>query len=95
MITGSTTVISGGHFVLHGTCCHDLFMEPGSVVHIHGMVVGNVYNRGGKLDVCGTIGDNLYRISGETFVAESSMIKGHKINSVESKALSKLETAAE
>jgi hypothetical protein len=95
MITGSTTIVSGGHFVLHGTCCRDLFVEPGSVVHIHGTVAGNVYNRGGNLEVYGTIGGALYRLSGKSFVAENSMIKGHKINLVESKALSSSETAAE
>jgi hypothetical protein len=95
MITGSITIVSGGHFVLHGICCRDLFVEPGSVVHIHGTVVGNVYNRGGNLEVYGTIGGDLYRLSGKNFVAKNSMIKGHKINSVESKALSGLETAEE
>jgi hypothetical protein len=95
MITGSTSIISGGYFVLHGTCCRDLFVESGSVVHIHGTVLGDVYNRGGKLEVYGTIGGNLYRISGTTFVDKNSMINGHRINLIESKMLSESETVAE
>jgi cytoskeletal protein CcmA (bactofilin family) len=90
MIKGNATVVSGGNFVLHGTCCRNLLVKPGSIVHVHGTIIGNVFNDGGQLEIYGTVGGSLYSSSSQTFVAEGSMIGGQRINSIESQSLSHL-----
>lgn len=90
-ITGNATIISGGEFILHGTCGRDLIVEPGAVVHIHGTVMGNILNNGGQVEIYGVVGGDIYSFSGETFVSEDSVISGRRVNSLESKTSLHLE----
>jgi hypothetical protein len=55
MITGIATVVAGGVLVRRGMVCRDLVVAPGGSAIISGTVVGDLHNRGGEVDVYGTI----------------------------------------
>ncbi|HXQ25600.1 MAG TPA: hypothetical protein VN822_04255 [Candidatus Acidoferrales bacterium] len=76
MITGSATVVKGAAFELGGMICRDLVVEEGAVVHLHGMVLGNVTNNGGQLEIFGMIRGRLLKRSGTTHVDAKAVIAG-------------------
>lgn len=76
MITGSATVVDGGRLILNGMACKDLNIEPRGSVLLHGMVIGNVYNRGGHLEIYGMIKGSLHKEGGETIVDDNAVIQG-------------------
>ena len=75
MVTGSITVVEGGLLTLHGTCCRDLIVEEGARAYVHGTVSGNVLNRGGYLEVYGTIAGSLHTENGNTLVDSDAVVK--------------------
>lgn len=79
MITGDVTVEGGGVLYLHGICSQNLTIETGGVAILHGVVSGNVYNRGGRLDVFGIIAGNLYKEAGNTALHRNSIVAGERV----------------
>lgn len=78
MITGTITVVDVGILSLHGVCCQDIIVEECARVYLHGTANGNVVNRGGHLEVYGTIGGSLHTVKGNTFVDPNAIVKGGK-----------------
>lgn len=76
MVAGSVTVVNGGYLELYGMVSQDLILERGGIVTLHGMVKGDVYNRGGDLEVYGTIDGALHDESGVTFIDPDALIGG-------------------
>lgn len=56
VVTGSVTVIAPNRLIVHGMIYRDLFAEQGSIVVVHGVVIGKVINNGADLEIAGTIG---------------------------------------
>jgi cytoskeletal protein CcmA (bactofilin family) len=75
MVTGNVTVLDGGTLELNGTCGKNLILEDGATAFLNGTVNGSVYNRGGKLEVCGIIYGSLHKEAGETFVDRNAVIQ--------------------
>lgn len=59
VIIGSVTIARGRTFELYGTICHDLVVEAGAIVTIHGSVAGTLKNHGGNVHVFGEVGSVL------------------------------------
>jgi len=76
MVVGSVTVVNGGYLELQGMVSEDLFIERGGIVTLHGLVKGDVYNRGGDLEVYGTINGALRDEGGVTVIDASALIGG-------------------
>jgi hypothetical protein len=74
MITGSAIVKKGGVLILHGTVTKNVIVEDGAVVEISGMVSGDVINRGGNLQITGTVVGRLFEVSGTTQVSPNAAI---------------------
>jgi len=75
MVTGNITVIRNGVLVLHGTCCRDLVVEKGAQAYLHGTVGGDVLNRGGRLEVYGTVGGYVHTAEdGDTFIDPNAVV---------------------
>jgi cytoskeletal protein CcmA (bactofilin family) len=76
MFVGMTTVSSGVTLILHGTVTKDLIVEEDSKVMLHGMVIGDVVNNGGHLEVFGMITGKLIRNRGKSIVDPKAVIEG-------------------
>ena len=76
MVTGNISIQTGGQLYLHGMCCENVVLYEGSRVFIYGIVTGNVYNRGGYLEVYGMIIGNLHDEEGKTYVDNKAIIHG-------------------
>ena len=63
-----TTVTSAGVLALHGMCCSGLTLEVGSHVRLHGMVNGDVVNKGGDLAVYGMVNGDVVNRGGDLAV---------------------------
>ena len=74
MITGSAIVKKGGSLILHGMVAKNVIVEDGAVADISGMVSGDVINRGGDLNISGTVIGGLLKESGTTQVALKAKI---------------------
>ena len=74
MIKGNAIVKKGGVLILYGMVSKNVVIEEGAVVNILGMVSGDVINRGGDLNISGTIVGNLFKESGTTQVAPNAAI---------------------
>ncbi|WP_245496936.1 hypothetical protein [Rhizobium leguminosarum] len=55
-ITGSVTVPLDRSFELYGVVDHDLIVERGAVAIVHGIVRGELINKGGDVFVSGFVG---------------------------------------
>lgn len=77
MITGDAVVKEGGIFVLYGMVCNNVIVEEGAIVKIYGMVCRDLINRGGELEVFGTIIGNLLEKSGVTQVSSNAIVGRH------------------
>lgn len=71
-----TTVTSAGVLALHGMCCSGLTLEVGSHVRLHGMVNGDVVNRGGDLAVHGMVIGDVITTAGTTSIDSDAVIRG-------------------
>jgi hypothetical protein len=80
MVTGDIIVVANGNLQLDGTCGRNLILEEGSTVFLNGTVSGNVYNRGGELEVYGVIYGRLHKDAGQTIVDSDAVIRGGVIN---------------
>jgi cytoskeletal protein CcmA (bactofilin family) len=80
MVTGNVTIVSGGALVLHGMCCQNLIVQKGAKAYLHGTVGGNALNRGGTLEVYGTVGGYVHTTeNGNTFIDQYALvIKGSR-----------------
>lgn len=77
MATGDVTVLSGGHLILRGICGRNLIIEKDGKVDLYGTVIGDVLNRGGVLEVMGTIRGHLETVeSGDTHVSSGARVYG-------------------
>ena len=72
--TGHVTVSDGGYLILHGQAAKSLTVEPGAIVEIPGMVVGDVINNGGKVSITGTIIGKVIEQAGETNISPNASI---------------------
>lgn len=75
MITGTATVRAGGRLQLHGMVMGDLNVDDGGVVLAYGMVCGRLTNRGGQVDLYGTVG-SLVDEGGRTTVYPGAVADG-------------------
>ena len=75
MVTGNITVVGSGILYLHGTCSRDLVVEEGAEAYVHGTVGGSVHNRGGYLEVYGTVYGYLHTEEGNTLVDPDAVVK--------------------
>ena len=74
MVTGSVTVPANVVFELNGMIGEDLICEPGSVVRIHGTVIGSVVNDGGQVEIWGVVGSIDEKQSGSTIVHPGAVV---------------------
>ena len=74
MIAGNATAAAGARVSLLGMVAGDLTVEPDAEVELDGMVSKDVWNRGGKLHVRGTIVGTLHEHAGETTVDPNASI---------------------
>lgn len=86
-MTGSATVAHGAVFELHGTVFGNVVVEEGGTARLYGTVSGDVTNKGGHLDVFGTIEGHLIKSSGTTHLDGNAAVGGghliHNIGEVE------------
>lgn len=75
MINEAIFVVDGGHLTLLGGCSKDIVLEPGAEAYIYGLVLGNVFNRGGRLEVHGIVGGYV-QDAGDTFIAPDAIVVG-------------------
>lgn len=59
LLVGTMTVTSGAQVVITGTVTGNVIAEPGSRVVISGTVAGHLDNRGGDVEVAGTVSKGL------------------------------------
>jgi cytoskeletal protein CcmA (bactofilin family) len=79
MVTGNIIVVDGGLLNLNGTCCKDLTLQEGAKVYLRGTVGGSVFNRGGYVEIYGTVAGSLHTTEeGSTFVDPHAVVKGNK-----------------
>ena len=57
-------VIDGGELILLGGCSQDIIVEPGGAAYVYGLVVGNVLNLGGYVEIYGVVGGYAYTETG-------------------------------
>ena len=77
MVTGNITVVDGGLLNLNGTCCKDLPLLEGAKVYLRGTVGGSVFNRGGYLEIYGTVAGSLHTTQeGSTFIDPDAVVTG-------------------
>ena len=76
MVSGTVRVASDGSFHLHGTVTKDLILETGSRAALDGTVTGNVINRGGRLELRGSVGGSVRHESGETLISPKALVEG-------------------
>jgi hypothetical protein len=78
MICGTTTVKDSVTLDLHGMITADLIVEMGGIAHIHGMVNGTVWNKGGQVTINGMI-DSLVEEQGSlTTLGPDSIIRNRQ-----------------
>jgi len=74
-VAGIITVVNSGVLVLHGTCCQNLVVERGAQAYLHGTVGGDVLNRGGYLEVYGTVDGYVHTTEGgNTFIDPNALV---------------------
>lgn len=74
MVTGNIKVLPGATLFLHGICGENLIVENKATAHVHGTVGGNVENRGGVVEIFGTVTGHVLELSGTTFIDKNAMI---------------------
>jgi len=67
-------VNDGGVLTLLGVGAQDVTVQPGGVAYIHGMVVGNVLNYGGYLEVYGIVGGYVHTDGGGVTIVDPDAI---------------------
>lgn len=75
MIVGCVSVLNNVTFQLNGMVIGDVILEAGATVHLNGMVNGNVINKGGHIEVFGTINGLLSREGGDTIVDPKAVVR--------------------
>ena len=75
MVTGTITVLSGVTLFLYGLCGKNLIVEKNAKTIVHGMVSGNIENRGGNLEVYGLVVGRVLEISGITLIDKNALIQ--------------------
>jgi len=75
-INGSAIVLKGGLLVLNGIVNQDLILESDSKAQVFGSVNGNIYNKGGELEIHGTIMGTIHKEAGIIVIYPESNIKG-------------------
>ncbi len=76
VITGNVTTREPARFEIKGTVSKDVFVGYGSIVHVYGIIGGNVYLEGGVLEVWGTINGSIFRKAGPVMIYPEAKIKG-------------------
>ena len=76
LISGTVTVPSGRHLLLHGMIAGDLIVEQDAHVTIHGTVNGVVLNHGGDVEIFGTVDEVRDVSERKTFVDARAVIRG-------------------
>jgi len=75
LILGNVTVAPHVTLELMGMIVGELQVERSSNVRLRGMVDGNVENRGGHLEVWGTVTGKIFRKKGATIVHPEAFVK--------------------
>lgn len=76
MVIGDITVLENGVLHLHGTCTGSLIVERGGRAEVYGVVVNDVINRGGDIEVRGMIHGLVREGAGRTLVCPGAVISG-------------------
>jgi hypothetical protein len=74
IVTGNIRVLPGVTLFLHGTCGENLIVESNATAYVHGTVGGNVENRGGLVEIYGTVNGQVLKISGSTVIDKNAVI---------------------
>lgn len=76
MITGNATVKDGIFLQLNGMVGKSLIIESGCSVELNGTVSEDVVNKGGNLEVYGSVNGRLVHQDGSTNINENADISG-------------------
>ena len=76
MLVGNLTVTATGVLRLHGMCTGSVFVEPGGRAQLLGMVVKDVVNRGGQVEVTGMVNGTVRDEGGHTLVRPGAVVGG-------------------
>ena len=74
MIIGTTIVLPKIVLNLNGMIVGNLILAKNSVVYHHGTVKGDIINKGGKIEIFGTVIGRIIRESGITKIHDNSII---------------------
>jgi len=74
LVTGNIIVLSGGILHLHGLCGGNVYVEKDGVAYIHGTISKHLENRGGYVEVWGSIAGNVFTLDGETKIDDDAVI---------------------
>lgn len=77
-LDGSVAVLENGTFTLNGEMQGDLQVHEGGIATIRGSVSGTASNRGGELNIYGSIGVGVEEHGGDTFIHPDSTVAGVK-----------------
>ncbi len=68
-------VADGGVLILLGGCSQDVVVEPGGAAYVYGLVIGNVLNLGGYVEIYGVVGGYAYtESSGDTQIDPDAIV---------------------
>lgn len=78
LIHGKVTVLPGVNLQVHGRIVGTLIVEAGSEVFMHGVIQGDVINRGGQLHVFGMVSGEVITESGTTVIDSRARTAGRR-----------------
>jgi hypothetical protein len=80
LVTGNIFVSPKGILHLHGLCAGNVYVEKDGFAYIHGTISKNLENRGGYIEVWGTITGKVYTVEGETKIDDDAVIIGKTVS---------------